>query len=397
MNRFRGGRNSESLYENMELLTGQRGDGLERAITVRDLAQLGLSKLKRVRHHYQAESAVGPFAPTHPDSSSPGIVEMPHRPQGFEVAGGFGAIHLQWQAPTFHGFAHAEIWRAPSLDRAIPPTLKEAHRVGTTTATVFGDIVTPGSQFHYWIRFINTNEVAGPYQDVDGVLATTSSDVSAIIDEIGEQMRQSELIAHLLAQDADQAQEVAFVDQRTRSQERRLQQVNQHGSRAHQALWQVKSSPWSIQAGIGLLAKPNGTSQVVVAASEFYVFNPQASPDPIQPVFAIDRGQVVIPKVFIERATVEILQAQQITADRVKAGIAVSSPQITGGHFSGGWATFGPGGPHSGHHTAIYADGTIATNRLRLRSSQSNSRLEIKGDRIEVWHGGRLRVRIGRL
>ncbi|HIF9470888.1 TPA: hypothetical protein ACX6SC_003410 [Photobacterium damselae] len=303
MNRFRGGRNSESLYENMELLTGQRGDGLERAITVRDLAQLGLSKLKRVRHHYQAESAVGPFAPTHPDSSSPDIVEMPHRPQGFEVAGGFGAIHLQWQAPTFHGFAHAEIWRAPSLDRAIPPTLEEAHRVGTTTATVFGDIVTPGSQFHYWIRFINTNEVAGPYQDVDGVLAT----------------------------------------------------------------------------------------------SEFYVFNPQASPDPIQPVFAIDRGQVVIPKVFIERATVEILQAQQITADRVKAGIAVSSPQITGGHFSGGWATFGPGGPHSGHHTAIYADGTIATNRLRLRSSQSNSRLEIKGDRIEVWHGGRLRVRIGRL
>ncbi len=52
---YRAGRNAQSLYENVELLTGQRGDGLDKALTLRDLSQLGMVQLnRRARGHYAA-------------------------------------------------------------------------------------------------------------------------------------------------------------------------------------------------------------------------------------------------------------------------------------------------------------------------------------------------------
>ncbi|WP_392440407.1 hypothetical protein AABD61_08610 [Edwardsiella piscicida] len=41
---FRAGRSLDSLYENVELMTGQRGDGQDKAITARELVALGLAR-----------------------------------------------------------------------------------------------------------------------------------------------------------------------------------------------------------------------------------------------------------------------------------------------------------------------------------------------------------------
>ncbi|WFO09813.1 hypothetical protein MAY76_17265 [Edwardsiella ictaluri] len=41
---FRAGRSLDALYENVELMTGQRGDGQDKAITARDLVALGLAR-----------------------------------------------------------------------------------------------------------------------------------------------------------------------------------------------------------------------------------------------------------------------------------------------------------------------------------------------------------------
>lgn len=485
---FRGDRSVASLQENMELLTGQRGDGLDKALTVRELVQLGVIGAQR--------SSTGaiipkPLPPLLPDD---GIVEMPNAPVGFYAYGGFGSIMLEWEKPSFKGYAHTEIWRATPLANDGKPSLDNAVLIATTPATVFGDVVTPGSTFYYWIRFININDIAGPYNDVDGTKVSTSPNISDIIDDIGNQMKESELVKDLVSdiskvhsdaqaaidnakdafekvtakiqsdyKDADKkihssikvieqsitdaeesisqlgtqlrtefkdadnhlSSEITQLDKTvvtktkalaeaikqlethftnadnelsslisqleqstTQNDEALAQQIttikstindvsatvqhhsqtisklNQDGSAAHQALWSVKAQAGDIKAGIGILADSNGKSQVAVAASQFFVFDPNVEGGATQPLFVIDKGNVVIPKAFIETATIQILNAQTIVADEVKAGISIKSPVIEGGSVTGGWAGFGPGGRYNGWRTYINESGQIFTDGI---------------------------------
>lgn len=328
---FRGGRDNAAIQENMELLTGQRGSGLDRAITMRELASLGLINITR-----NSNGAIipKPIPPLKPDINLP--VDIPHSPVSFAALGGFGAIMLEWEIPTFNGFSYAELWRAiPNTDGSAP-SIEQAVLIATTPATVFGDVVDPGSTFYYWCRFVNINDIAGPYNNVDGLKVSTNSNISDIINDIGEQMKASDLIKTL----------------------------NEKGTEAYQKLWAQKVQAGDITAGIGIIAKEDGTSQVAISASQFFVFDPQKADSHIQPLFAIDNGNVIIPKAFIEKATIQILNAQTIIADSVKAGIEISSPQINGGYITGGWAGFGPGGSYDGYHTYITANGVIYTDNL---------------------------------
>ena len=97
-------------------------------------------------------------------------------------------------------------------------------------------------------------------------------------------------------------------------------------------MWTAKVQAGDIKAGIGIVAKNDGTSQVMVSASQFFVFNPN-SPSTTAPLFAIDNGQVVIAEAIIRKATIQILNAEKITADYVKAGVSISSPLINGGQI----------------------------------------------------------------
>ncbi|PSV11653.1 phage tail protein [Photobacterium kishitanii] len=483
---FRGGRDSAAIQENIELLTGQRGNGLDRAITMRELASLGLINVTR-----NSNGAVipRPKPPVIPDGKP---IQRPHSPVGFAALGGFGAIMLEWENPTFYGFSFAELWRAaPNADGSVP-YLEQAVLIATTPATVFGDIVNPGSTYYYWCRFVNINNIAGPYNNVDGVKVSTSPNISDIIDDIGEQMKKSDLIQELekdisegdkaantaieLAKkelvDADNlinasigrlkttvsnsdralAKRIDGLAAQWKSDDKKILTVakgditrvqkiltnkdnalasdilkieaaykkgdnaltgaitalnnvtaerdrvvskkvdtvrsslnnvaatvqqnsqsisslNQDGSIAHKAMWNTKAKAGDIKAGIGLLAKSDGTSQVAISASQFFVFDPNIPNKKIQPLFAIDKGKVIIPKAFIEKATIQILNAQTIVADRVKAGISINSPVINGGQVTGGWAGFGSGGPYSGYHTKIGIGGEIWTDRLHARGA----------------------------
>ncbi|ENY3127633.1 hypothetical protein ACFXAP_001651, partial [Vibrio cholerae] len=175
---FRAGRSLDALYENVEILTGQRGNGLYRAVTEKDVASIKGTVNKIV---------VG----SNNSGSGTEIVEVPHAPANVQVFGGFSAILVQWDNPTFRGYAHAEVWRATDNN------LSHAVRIATTPANVFSDVVNTGSTFFYWVRFINKANVAGPYHNVNGVKAVTSPDIADIIDELAEQLRNSVLVKEL--------------------------------------------------------------------------------------------------------------------------------------------------------------------------------------------------------
>lgn len=368
-----------------ETLAGRKGNGMDRAVLVRDLSDAGLVHLKKF-----AGGGVDIGGGKIPDGMEDEVIALPPTPTGFAVSGAFTSIALLWNQPAYRpasASAHTEIWRN-TVDN-----LTEATLIATTVATVYGDVVGTGSTFYYWIRHVNVGKLGtakyGPYNAVDGTLAATSPDISNVIDDVAEQMRDSPLINDLQGGIDGVA---VGVEQNSQA----ITTLDEEGSAAHQALWNAKAQAGDIKAGIGLLAKSDGTSQVAVAASQFFVFDPNA-PGKLTPTFAIDKGNVVIPKALIETATIQVLNAQTITADKVVSGISISSPVIDGGSVTGGWAGFGKGGRFNGYHTLIHSNGTVQTEKLNMSSSGGNSRLEIVGDQLNVFENGNLRVRIGRL
>ena len=176
---FRASADSKAVAENMQILTGQKGDKLDKALTYREAAAIGLLKLRR-----SGSGAIIPENPTPPERDPVWQgVEKPHAPVNVTADGAFHTVTLTWDIPTYKGHAFAEVWRA-EFDDAVADkgnNIAKAVRVGTTLANVYADAVGKGFKAFYWVRFVNKNGYNGPYQSALGLMAETSADVDEII------------------------------------------------------------------------------------------------------------------------------------------------------------------------------------------------------------------------
>lgn len=197
---YRAGRDQAATSENVELLTGQRGDRLDKAVTYRELAALGLSTLR--------QGAGGVFVPgKNPELFPPGQMEFPHAPVNVIANGAFHTVLVEWDPPKYRGHAHAEIWRAEVNNQS------DAVLVGTTSANLFSDAIGKGAKFYYWVRFVNGADDKGPFQGVNGVAAETSRDVQDILDELQGKIEGSHLAQELLKPIQDVPQLTAIINE----------------------------------------------------------------------------------------------------------------------------------------------------------------------------------------
>lgn len=166
--RYRSGTDLPTVAENIQTLTGQRGNGLDRAVTVRELADLGLAS-KRVASGGQVSLSPGITLP--PGLGGPGAnkpVQFPTKPTGFEAYGAFSFIALVWDMPKYGGHSLTEVYRNSE------DNLADAVLVGTEAAGVYSDPQNTGQLgAYYWIRHINTNGIPGPFNDTLGTFAQT--------------------------------------------------------------------------------------------------------------------------------------------------------------------------------------------------------------------------------
>lgn len=166
MSKFRSGTDLPTVAENIQTLTGQRGNGLDRAVTVRELADLGLAS-KRVSSGGQVSLIPGVTPPPGWGGTSK-PVQFPTRPTGFEAYSAFSFIALVWDMPKYGGHSLTEIYRNSE------DNLANAVLIGTEAAGVYSDPQNtgqPGS--YYWIRHINAKGVPGPFNDSKGTFAQT--------------------------------------------------------------------------------------------------------------------------------------------------------------------------------------------------------------------------------
>ncbi len=197
---YRAGRDQAATSENVELLTGQRGDKLDKAVTFRELNALGLATLR--------PGAGGIYVPgKNPDLFPTGVYDKPHAPVNVQASGAFHTVLVDWDGPTYRGHAHAEVWRAET------DSLPDATLVGTTIANMFSDAIGKGAKFYYWVRFVNGKDDHGPFHGEHGVAAETSRDVQDILDELQGKIESSHLAQELLKPILDVPQLSAIIDE----------------------------------------------------------------------------------------------------------------------------------------------------------------------------------------
>ncbi|ELE9461073.1 DUF1983 domain-containing protein [Salmonella enterica] len=338
---WRAGKDLASVVENMEIGTGQRGDGKDAFVTQRQLAELKLAKMSGGSGGIRLAPGLG--LGIFPEIPPP---ERPTKPEGVQVTGGFGYVLLEWMMPKYNGHSLAEVWRGTE------DNLSDAVLVGTTPGQVYSDSVDPGWKGFYWIRFVNSAGVSGPYNSSDGTPAETQMDVQAVIDQIHDEAAKSPIVEELKKEISDSA----------KATNEHIEKISEDGGKAFQAMWAQKASADGITTGIGIVAEKdaagNPISQVAVASSQFFVFDPNNPGNTAYP-FAVSGGKVVIQKAVIYDAVVQTLAAQRIVADEVKVGATLTAPYIRSGTISNGNFTV----DSNGNMNAVNANLNNVTSR----------------------------------
>ncbi|EHZ9805108.1 host specificity protein J [Escherichia coli] len=416
---WRAGKDLSAVVENMEIGTGQRGDGRHAFVTREELVGL---KLARRRASGGGSYALNPGVEI---DSSLMVVDFPPKPLNFKATGGFSSVLLEWDMPNYRGHSLTEVWRGTEDD------LADAVLVATTPGQVYGDPVDPGWSGFYWIRFVNAAGVKGPWHAVGGVAAQTQISVQALIDQIKEEAANSPVVEELRQEIKDaegravqeagvQTTEVVgnlreetlktiggvetrITDMDSSTSEslnevnERITKLDEGGSKAFLSMWSKKAGADGVTAGIGIVAGKDSSggavSQVAISASQLFVFDPN-DPDNTAYPFAVSGGKVVITKAMISDAVIETLVSQKIVADEVKAGVSITSPVIRSAVIqNGNFQVDSQGNLNIGGLFSVTSQG-----QLTIRYSNQNVGLVIRNDKIEVYdENGRLAVRIGRL
>lgn len=170
----------QPIIENIEILNGARGQGLDRAVLMRDLADLGYITLKK-----GAGNKLVPTLPGGGVGPDDGTVEAPELPKNVKATGGFTNILVEWDSPKYKGHAYTEILRSATDD------FSAAVKISTTAANLYGDSVGTGKTFYYWVRFVNKLDVKGPIQSTAGIKGITEADVGDILDQLKGQIDES--------------------------------------------------------------------------------------------------------------------------------------------------------------------------------------------------------------
>ena len=178
---------ADSVKENLDVITGNRGDPLDRAITARDLLESGLAKLPAGSLTFGGNSSE-----LIPPSQIPDLLTPP-APTNLQAVGAFQNILLSWDLPIYTGHAHVEIWRNAT------DNIATAAMLATTTQAVgeYPDNVGEGASFYYWVRAINKNDIAGPFNASAGTLGQTAPDIQFLLTLLAGQITSSELAASL--------------------------------------------------------------------------------------------------------------------------------------------------------------------------------------------------------
>ena len=177
----------ETLKQNLEILQGTRGDKLDRAVTFRDLLDTGIVRLASGMTSFNGNSSSVAVV-----NEIPNLI-IPPAPTNLQASGAFQNIILEWNLQIYAGHSFVQVFRHTS-DVIASATL--IAQVSGFTG-VYSDAVGSGADFYYWVRAVNQNGVAGPFNSSTGTRGQTAPDVNFLLSTLTGAITSSELASSL--------------------------------------------------------------------------------------------------------------------------------------------------------------------------------------------------------
>jgi len=170
----------DSMKEAQEVRLGRRGDPRDRAVTLRELIDSGLA----------SELLGSPFDPNgvpgvgiEPPKKDPSDLTVPPAPTGLEASGAFTNILVKWNQASYGNHAYTEVWRSRNNE------IGGAKILTTSRASIISDPVGYNETFYYWVRFVSTSDITGPFNSTNGVEASTAIDIGAVLTALSEELK----------------------------------------------------------------------------------------------------------------------------------------------------------------------------------------------------------------
>lgn len=381
-------RNSDSVGSAVDVLAGRKGNGLDRAVLVRDLKDLGIASLSKTA----SGQVIAKYDPPERDEGQKEIIQPPTEPKNFEVKGGFSSIILSWDEPDYIGHAYTEVWRSDTDD------FSDAFLRDKPSSRIWADSVDYSSKFYYWIRHVNKLDqksgLAGNDSTGGGLYGETAPNITDVIKDLDGKLDESTLAGDLAKNYENlKTSIVAKVGGKVKVKLPNGAVVEKEAIGGF-GLSSDKTTG-SIDAGFNVdrfwigRVSVNGQDQVV-GNYPFKVIN-----DPKTGV-----GTVYMDNAMIQDAFIKNLVVETVTGDEIK-GRNISGINLYGAHIRGGDMQIGTAANRkfivdaAGNMTS--RDARIVGNLIIEKNINSATGIKIDGDRIIVKEGGVTRVIIGKL
>lgn len=108
----------------------------------------------------------------------------PPPPSNCAADGAMTTIILSWEG-IYYGagqcHSYTEIFRADVDD------IGQAVLIGISNGELYADSVGSDATHYYWFRFVNVNDVTGPFHGTNGILGQTQPDIEYLMDMLAEE------------------------------------------------------------------------------------------------------------------------------------------------------------------------------------------------------------------
>lgn len=189
---------TQRVRETLMVALGRTGDPLDRHLTLRDLLDSGIAKVKS--GFSIGSGMTGSLPLTLGQGEEPDLTPPP-TPEGFAVSAAISHVFIEHAAPVYtvgHGHLRTRVYGVKYTGGALP-TFSAAVELGQFSGTIWAMPSDPSTTWRLWIKWETNDGVlsVSPAGGTNGLVATTGQDVSLLLDALTGEIKESQLFSTL--------------------------------------------------------------------------------------------------------------------------------------------------------------------------------------------------------
>lgn len=182
---------NQRLRETLMTYLGKQGNKLDRGVTLRDLVDSGIAKLRDGYLNVGGGSGGSPIGgPGSSVGTAPDLTPPP-TPTGFTAAAAISNLIIECDPPTYrqgHGHGASVLYGVTVAGGAPLPTFSDAVELTAAPGTVFTYATNPATVWRLWLKWRSRDGVLSvdPAGGINGLEVKTGVDVRAMLDALSD-------------------------------------------------------------------------------------------------------------------------------------------------------------------------------------------------------------------